>query len=323
MPRSSVCPSDGDFATSSPARLPLPPTRFSTTTGWPSASVSLGAIRRATMSGPPPGGIGTSRRIGLAGYWADVLPQTSTSAAKNATTRERMNSAPSQAITRLADPVQVQLPHLEVLLAGIDHGVFHVQLPGETLDRAPARVGMLDVCIFVQLEEFEIVVGEFEKLSPAMPLKAEPAVFLHDAGAVAGDLRAFGAGVGYDAFQPMPVRHQALPGDPGELRGGNGRSRADLAALQADSRSQIFEDLPMRPSAAVVVVGNHLFAACLDYADARVPVGAVGCDLEFQHGIALARVEPVLHREHARPALRHLLAKIARAPGEIVDHQVQ
>src|SRR5712671_2067620 len=228
-----------------------------------------------------------------------------------------------QPVPRFTDPVQIQLPYLEILLAGIDHRVFHVQLLGETLDRAPARVGMLDVGLLVQFEEFEIAVGEFEQSSPALALETEPAVLFHDTGAVAGDVRAFGAGVGDDALQPVPVRHQALPCDPGELRGGNGRSRADLAALQADSRSQIFEDLPVRPSAAVLVVGNHLFAACLDYADAHVPVRAVGCDLEFQHGIALARVEPVLHREHARPALRHLLVKIARAPGEIVDRLVQ
>src|SRR6267143_101208 len=90
MPRSSVCPSDGDFATSSPARLPLPPTRFSTTTGCPSASVSLGAIRRATMSGPPPGGIGTSRRMGRDGYCATASWQRP--AASRATRRSRMGS---------------------------------------------------------------------------------------------------------------------------------------------------------------------------------------------------------------------------------------
>src|SRR5882762_9074942 len=321
MPRRSVWPSEGDLATSSPARLPLPPTRFSTTTGWPSASPSLGAMRRATMSGPPPGGIGTSRRMGLAGYWADVLPQTS--AAKSAERRLRMISDRFEPIPRLADPVQVQLPYLEVLLARIDHRVFHVQLPGETLDRAPARVGMLDVRLFVQLEEFEIVVGKLEQFSPALPLQAEPAVLFHDAGAVAGDVRAFGAGVGDDAFQPMPVRHQAFPGDPGELRRGNGRRRADRAALQADSRSKFLEDFPVSPSAAMLVIGNHLFAACADDADTRVPVGAVGRDLELQHGIALARIEPVLHGEHARPALCHLFVKITRAPGEIVDQTVQ
>jgi len=41
------------------------------------------------------------------------------------------------------------------------------------------------------------------------------------------------------------------------------RRRANRAALQTDSRSQIFEDLPVSPAAAVLVVGNHLFAACL------------------------------------------------------------
>src|SRR5712691_2707816 len=90
MPKSSVWPSDGDFATSSPARLPLPPTRFSTTTAWPSASPSLGAIRRATMSGPPPGGIGTSRRIGRDGYCATASWQRP--AASRATRRNRMAS---------------------------------------------------------------------------------------------------------------------------------------------------------------------------------------------------------------------------------------
>src|SRR5512134_2785801 len=46
----------------------LPPGRFSTTTGWPHASVSLGPIRRAWMSAGPPGANGTIKRIGFAGY---------------------------------------------------------------------------------------------------------------------------------------------------------------------------------------------------------------------------------------------------------------
>ncbi len=61
---------------------------------------------------------------------------------------------------------------MEVLLARIDYRVFHVQLLGETLDRAPAGVGMLDVGLFVQLEEFEIIVGKLEQFSPALPLQA-------------------------------------------------------------------------------------------------------------------------------------------------------
>src|SRR5262245_52747972 len=50
--------------------VPVLPTRFSTTTGWPSASESFGARIRATMSGPPPGGNPTKRRMARAGYWA-------------------------------------------------------------------------------------------------------------------------------------------------------------------------------------------------------------------------------------------------------------
>src|SRR5258708_17251429 len=143
----------------------------------------------------------------------------------------RANSTHAEPVTRLAYPVQVQLRYLEVLLARIDYRVYHVQLVGETLDRAPARVGMLDVGLFVQLEEFEIIVGKLEQFSPALPLQAEPAVLFHDAGSVAGDVRAFGAGVGDDAFQPMPVRHQAFPADPGELRRGKGLRRPAFAPL--------------------------------------------------------------------------------------------
>src|SRR5712671_6484285 len=116
-----------------------------------------------------------------------------------------------QPVPRFTDPVQIQLPYLEILLAGIDHRVFHVQLLRETLDRAPARVGMLDVGLLVQLEELELAVRQAEKLPPALAFQAEPAVLFHDAGAVAGDVRAFGAGVGDDALQPVPVRHQAFP----------------------------------------------------------------------------------------------------------------
>src|SRR6266513_5088553 len=108
MPRSSVWPSAGDLATSSPARLPLPPTRFSTTTGWPRAAPSLGAIRRATMSGPPPGGIGTRRRMGREGYCA-VAVWTSSETNRAAATRGAMRTilslqAESGADARLGPP---------------------------------------------------------------------------------------------------------------------------------------------------------------------------------------------------------------------------
>src|SRR6266571_4417296 len=228
-----------------------------------------------------------------------------------------------QPVARRADAVEVQLPHLEVLLAGGDDRVLHVEFFREALDRAPARVGVLDVGFFVQLEELQIVAGQLEELPTALALKAEPAVLSHDAGTVARHVCPLGAGVGDDALQPVAVSHKSFPRGPGELRGGNRRRGADLAALQADARSQVFQDLPVRAAAAVLVVGDDFLAAGLDDADARFPVRAVGRDLELQHRVALSRIEPVLHGEHARPALRHLLVEIARAAAEVVDRLVQ
>src|SRR6266853_1570738 len=71
-PRSSVYPSGAAFAASSLERFPFEPGRFSTTTGWPSASPSLGASTRAIVSVAPPGGLGTSRRTGRVGYCAEA-----------------------------------------------------------------------------------------------------------------------------------------------------------------------------------------------------------------------------------------------------------
>src|SRR6266568_6649798 len=228
-----------------------------------------------------------------------------------------------QPVARRADAVEVQFPHLEVLLAGGDHRVLHVEFFREALDRAPARVGMLDIGRLVQLEEFQILIGQLEELPPALALKAEPAVLFHDAGAVAGNVGALGAGVGDDSFQPVAVSHESFPRRPGELRRGNGRGGADFLSRKADARSQVLQDLPVRAAAAVLVVGDDLLAAGADDADARLPVRAVGRDLELQHRVALPRIEAVLHGEHARPALRHLLAEIARAAAEVVDRLVQ
>src|SRR3954470_375084 len=47
---------------------PPAPARLSITTGCPSASVSLGAMARATKSAPPPAGNVTTTLIGLLGY---------------------------------------------------------------------------------------------------------------------------------------------------------------------------------------------------------------------------------------------------------------
>src|SRR5215831_3391713 len=101
--------------------LPLPPTRFSTTTGWPSDSESFGARMRPTRSGPPPGGKGTSRWMAREGYCATASQASSANTSTSALER----------IARLADAVQVHFPDAEVAFAGRHHGVLHVQLPRE------------------------------------------------------------------------------------------------------------------------------------------------------------------------------------------------
>src|SRR5260221_9146384 len=65
--RNRVWPSGAAFAASRAAIKPLAPGRFSTITGWPSASASLPPIWRARMSGELPAGEGTRMRIGLDG----------------------------------------------------------------------------------------------------------------------------------------------------------------------------------------------------------------------------------------------------------------
>ena len=54
VPTISVVPSGAAWASSSFARLPAPPGRLSTTTGWPSRAESFGARMRMVMSTPPP-----------------------------------------------------------------------------------------------------------------------------------------------------------------------------------------------------------------------------------------------------------------------------
>src|SRR5467141_2870626 len=209
MPTSSVYPSGAAFATASPATTPLPPTRFSTTTGWPSVSLRRAATRRPTRSGPPPGGIGTRKRTGFDGYCASADAERKT-VTTNKTSRTRR-------ISGLGNPIEIVLPHVQVALAGLDRGVLHAQLPREFLHRAPAGVRVLDVGLGVQLEELELVVREAEQLSPAQPLDAEPAVLSEQPPAVARHIDALGAGVGDDAFEPVAVRHQPFPRRPGKL----------------------------------------------------------------------------------------------------------
>src|SRR5207342_647344 len=54
----------------SPAITPPAPVLLSTSTCCPNSAVSRSASRRATMSVTPPGGKGTTRRIGFSGYSA-------------------------------------------------------------------------------------------------------------------------------------------------------------------------------------------------------------------------------------------------------------
>src|SRR5437016_2592829 len=315
MPRSSVYPSGAALATASPATTPLPPTRFSTTTGWPSVSLRRAAMRRPTRSGPPPGGIGTSKRTGFEGYCAAATD------AKRATVTARIPLR-TRGIAGRSDSIEIVLPHEQVALAGLDRGVFHAQLPGEFLHRAPAGVRVLDVGLGVQLEELELVLRQPEQLPPAQPLDAEPAALSEQPAAVARHIDALGAGVGDDAFEPVAVRHQTFPRRPRKL-GRRQRPRVlQLAPLQADAQAEVLEDLPVRPAAAVLVVGDHLLAAGLDDAQASVPVTAIRCHFELEHGVALPRVKPMLQREHARPALGHRLVEPRAARDERVDHLV-
>ena len=63
----SVWPSGLARATCWLPMLPLAPTTFSTTTGWPSLAVSFSATNRAMMSGPVPGVKGTTIFTGWSG----------------------------------------------------------------------------------------------------------------------------------------------------------------------------------------------------------------------------------------------------------------
>jgi len=142
--------------------------------------------------------------------------------------------------------------------------------------------------------------------------------------AVARDVRAFGAGVGDDAFEPVAARHQPFPGRPGEL-GGRNRFRAlDFLARKPDARPEVFEDLPVRAPAPVLVVGDHLLAATRGMMPMRVSQsGQLVATLSLSTEVALPRVQPVLHREHARAPPGHVLPEIACATAEVVDRRVQ
>ena len=80
-----MCPSGVALATALVAIAPEAPGRFSTSTGWPSRSESLGWMMRATVSLPPPGAKGTMSVTGRVGNaCAKAAPVAAPNAAKSA-----------------------------------------------------------------------------------------------------------------------------------------------------------------------------------------------------------------------------------------------
>src|SRR2546422_11739396 len=113
--------------------MPLPPTRFSTTTGWPSVSVRRAAMRRPTRSGPPPGGFGTSRGTGFEGYCAAATDASRAAAIAG-------NPLSTRSIAGRSDPIGIVPPHVQAALAALDHGRFHAHLPRDFLHRTTSDV---------------------------------------------------------------------------------------------------------------------------------------------------------------------------------------
>src|SRR6218665_331910 len=80
---SNVWPSGAARATVLEPITPLAPVRLSTTTDWPHGSDTRCAIRRPTMSVPPPAEYGTTSVTALLGYLApcaNALPPVQTAA---------------------------------------------------------------------------------------------------------------------------------------------------------------------------------------------------------------------------------------------------
>ena len=94
---------------------------------------------------------------------------------------------------------------------------------------------------------------------------------------------------------------------------------AHRLALQPDALAQRLEDGPVRPAAAMLVVGDDLLAAGADDAEPRLPIRTVGGDAQLQDRVALARVLAVLQHEHDGAALGQGLVEEARAAGIGVD----
>src|SRR5260221_14419424 len=126
----------------------LPPTLFCTSTGWPSASPRRGGRSRATMWGPPPGGMGTRRRMGFEGNCASAADQQSAMAMQK-------RDLTARCIASRRNAVEIVFPDVEIALARRHRGVLHFQLPRELFDGAPTGVRVLDVGCRVQLEKLQ------------------------------------------------------------------------------------------------------------------------------------------------------------------------
>src|SRR5207245_4933123 len=75
VPRTIVQPLRAGSATASEPIRPPTPGRFSMTTGWPRPSENFWTTTRATLSLDPPGGNGTTKRIGRLGYGSPDLAE--------------------------------------------------------------------------------------------------------------------------------------------------------------------------------------------------------------------------------------------------------
>src|SRR5213079_547156 len=96
---------------------------------------------------------------------------------------------------------------------------------------------------------------------PAIALHAEPALLADEADPIAGHVHALGARVGDEAFEPVAVAHEAVPGVPAHQRRRQRLGCADLVEAQADASAELFEDLPVRPTSPVRVVGDDFLGA--------------------------------------------------------------
>src|SRR5687767_6828644 len=124
--------------------MPPAPARFSITTAWPSASERRWLIARLTMSLGPPGGNGSTMRIGRVGYGVSAANAAVRAHANAVKSRQRVPRGcfvtPFLAMTLLAG-IELRPALLRCRrVFGVD--VAHVELVGFARDRLPrhARV---------------------------------------------------------------------------------------------------------------------------------------------------------------------------------------